>query len=81
MSQYTNDGTGSMFRNEKREREEQPEFRGSANIDGVDYWISAWVNTAGPQTSVPGKKFFSLKFNRKQQAAPQAEPFNDDIPF
>ena len=48
--------SGALFRNDRRETDKQPEYTGRAEVDGVDYWISAWVNE--------GKKgkFFSIKF-------------------
>ena len=77
--------TGSLFRNEKAESETHPSHKGAALIDGVDYWIDAWVNE-----TKDGKKYFSIKFkpkeDRSKQAAPApaqskaAEP-DDDIPF
>jgi len=78
--------SGSLFRNERRENENQPTHTGSALVDGIEYWISAWTNdTSG------GKKFFGMKFRRKDNQPstgsdakpPPADPkdFDDDIPF
>ena len=79
--------TGSLFKNDRREKETHPQAKGSALIDGVEYWVSAWTNeTKG------GEKYQSLKFNRKdEQKAPRpktlATPnddedgFDDDLPF
>lgn len=76
--------TGSLFRNDKAESDTHPSHKGTALIDGVDYWIDAWVN----ETS-EGKKYFKIKFKPKEEkpkqaAAPkpatQADP-DDDIPF
>ena len=39
------ENTGSLFINEKREKDTQPNMKGSGLIDGVEYWISAWTNT------------------------------------
>jgi len=33
---------GSMFRNEKKEKESQPDERGTINIEGRLFWISSW---------------------------------------
>jgi hypothetical protein len=41
-----------LFRNEKREKPSQPEFRGEATIDGKRFWVAAWVKEKGD------KKFF-----------------------
>jgi hypothetical protein len=58
--------SGVLSRNRKRESNKQPEFKGSATIDGVAYWISAWVREGDDG------RFFSLAFSPKEQrsAAP-----------
>ena len=44
MSQYQpKDNSGSLFRNERKERDNQPDYNGSVLIDGVEYWQSAWL--------------------------------------
>ena len=84
MSAYQHkDDTGSLFANDKREKETQPNAKGSAMIGGVEYWLSAWTNTSND-----GKKYQSIKFERKDaskaaQPAPALapEPIADEIPF
>ena len=85
MAYEMKDMTGSIFKNEKREKETQPQGKGQALIDGVEYWVSAWTNDG------TNGKYQSLKFERKdKQAAPSKPPvksqsladeFADDIPF
>lgn len=58
MSKYPN--SGSMSRNKRKEKDTHPEFTGSAEIDGVPYWISAWVKEGRDG------KFFSLSFKPKE---------------
>lgn len=64
--------SGTLSRNKKREHERQPEFKGSATIDGVAYWLSAWVKEG------QDGKFFSLSFTAKEmpksETRPQASP-------
>lgn len=78
--------SGSLFKNDKREKETHAHARGSALIDGVSYYVDAWTNT-----DKNGNKYQSLKFKRKDtQAAgnswqaPAEDPFDDDassVPF
>jgi hypothetical protein len=80
MSQYEQkDNSGALFVNDKREKETQPNAKGSAMIGGVEYWVSAWTNT-----SSKGTYYQSLKFEPKdaqQQAPAQPEAFSDAVPF
>lgn len=71
------DMQGSLFKNEKKEKDTHPNATGSCLIDGVEYWISSWTKE--------GKKgkFQSLAFKRKEQQRGPAKEDNDmeDIPF
>jgi uncharacterized protein (DUF736 family) len=82
MSEYDNTNSGALFANADRKTDKHPNARGTLNVEGVEYWISAWT-----KTSKKGDKYQSLSIQRKdaQQspaAGPKDEtPFNDDIPF
>ena len=91
MSEYqtpyeTKDYTGALFRNDKKETEQHPDYRGSATIAGKEYWVSSWINT-----SAKGAKYMSLKYSEKEavhnagmaQAKQAAAPdnFDDSVPF
>lgn len=80
--------SGSLFKNDKKEKESHPDYKGSALIDGVEFWVSAWVN----ETQKDKTKYFGLKFQKKddvqkegaekaKQAADGFDTFDDDIPF
>lgn len=93
LQQYDNELRGVLFRNDKK-AENHPDYRGNAQINGVEYPISAWV-----RTSAKGVKFMSLSFTSpqqqpqqqqggfQQQPAPQVPQvaagaqFGDDLPF
>lgn len=85
---YDNTNSGMLMRNERRQSDNHPEFTGSINVEGVDYWVSAWVNEGKPGSKIEGKKYFSLRVNRKDKAAGTKSPtshFSDDydadVPF
>jgi hypothetical protein len=56
------DNSGSIFKNDKKEQESHPDGKGSALIDGVEYWVSSW-NNVGKN----GTQYRSLSFQRKDQ--------------
>jgi hypothetical protein len=66
-----------LFRNEKREKPSQPEFRGEATIDGKRFWVAAWVKEKGD------KKFFSMAFRPADEPTPKpaAHAGGTEIPF
>ena len=88
---YDNTNSGMMARNENRKTDKHPEFSGSINVEGVDYWLSAWVNEGKAGGKMEGKKYFSIKINRKEAngtttSAPRPyvgrfDDMDDDIPF
>lgn len=88
------DNTGAFFKNDQKEQgneqhEHYSDYRGEGKIDGVDYWMDAWINT-----SKDGRKYMSVRFRPKvaksqEQAQPKLKVVgsdttpdpNDDIPF
>jgi uncharacterized protein (DUF736 family) len=81
MAYDQREGQGSLFKNEDRETEQHPHYRGSITIGGQQYWLSAWL-----KEGKNGKKFMSLSAQPKkapvQKVAPKVEEkFEDDIPW
>lgn len=83
---YDNTNRGQFWRNEKKEKDTHPDWTGSINIDGVEYWLSGWSKKPDAHPRAPS---VSLSFKRKeevhkqgmgnvantmQQAAPQSVP-------
>lgn len=65
--QQPRDNSGILFTNGRKERDNQPDFKGRCTIGGVEYWVSGWekVGQKGP--------FTSLAFEIKEDK-PQAPP-------
>ena len=85
MSDYDNNNTGALFKNDKKETDRHPDYNGSCEVNGVEMWMSAWI-----KTSKAGKKFMSFSFNPKVEKAPTPQAASgidgafgedDDIPF
>ena len=79
MTQYDRTNTGTLGRNERKQKDTHPDFTGQININGVEYWLSGWTKTAGPQAAKPGSKFLSLTVKPKDglqepRPAPQGKP-------
>lgn len=86
MAYEQRDNSGTMFVNDRKEKDTHPDRTGTAMIDGVMYYVSGWIKQGnkGP--------FLSLAFKRKEgelktemkpgggRVAKNAD-MNDEIPF
>jgi len=85
--QYDNTNRGAIFRNERKEKDSQPDYRGPLNIKGDEGEIACWVKEKN------GQKFFSCKWQSKDdkpqsggqgrdhQAPLDDDELNDSVPF
>lgn len=89
MSTYEQrDNSGSLFKNDRRDKDSQPNARGKAMIDGVMFEVSAWTKQGknGPWQSLSFKKLDADQ-PRKSTPAPTSnrlggdDDFGDDLPF
>jgi len=60
MAYVQKENIGSLFKNDRKEKETHPDYKGDINIGGVNYWLSAWVKEG------KNGKFFSLSVNMKE---------------
>ena len=75
--QFDNTNSGILSRNDRRESEKHPEFTGTINVDGKDYWLSAWVKERKDGSG----KFFSLSVRAKEAKQPARRTVDEEIPF
>lgn len=78
---YDNTNTGALFKAKERATDKHPEYTGTINVDGKEYWLAGWV-----KESKAGQKFFSLSVKSKDKPAekPAAKTIHDipdDLPF
>lgn len=74
---YDNTNSGLLAKNDKQGNDQRPDYRGSINVDGVDYWLSAWIKTGRDGTKLAGQKYMSLSVQPKDASyggAPAAAP-------
>lgn len=83
MTDYDNTNRGSIWKNDRKEKETHPDFKGSINVEGKEFWLSAWKRKEGANPKSPALSF-SVQPKEEQAPAPQQgvdDTFSDDIPF
>lgn len=53
---------GSLFKNTDKEKDTHPDYKGSCQINGTDYWMDAWI-----KKSEGGRTWMSFSFKAKEQ--------------
>lgn len=76
------DMSGALFRNDRKEAPNHADYRGSITINGIEYWLDAWIKDGakGKWMSMSAKPKKIQNAPQKQEAFEDA--FADDgIPF
>lgn len=90
MPHYDNTNTGALFKSDKQGNEKRPDYKGPANVDGIEKEMAAWITK-----DRNGNTFMRIKFedkrDRQQQSKQQPDPNapldddplggGDDVPF
>tara|TARA_B110000444_G_C18701283_1_gene529088 strand:- start:165 stop:449 length:285 start_codon:yes stop_codon:yes gene_type:complete len=65
MSNFTRkDNTASMFKNSFKEKDSQPDMKGEAMVDGVEYKMACWKK----KSEKSGDTYYSFNFQNKAYA-------------
>lgn len=94
--QFDETNRGSIWPNRKKEKDTHPDFTGQINVDGKDYWVSAWKKKPDARENAPSLTFSVKpkdgqvpKHNESTSSKPSAatrrgsmkDALDDDIPF
>ena len=71
--------SGVLRKNDKRESDKHPMYKGNIMIEGQRYWLAAWIN----KDQETGEAYMSLKAEKAEgrPAPAKTAPADDDIPF
>lgn len=84
MTEYNKDEV-ALWKNDNRQSDRHPHYKGSATVNGVEYWASAWVNKSDNERA----PLMKISLNVKEQAPTKPAPpkvdvdfdLDDDLPF
>ena len=80
---YDNTNRWTLNKNDRKEKETHPDYKGSLNVNGVEYWIDGWIKGGANGKFISG----SLKPKEARQDQRQSAPAglddddSDSIPF
>jgi hypothetical protein len=76
---YDNTNTAVIFKNNKKENEKHPDYRGTINVDGRELEISLWIKDG------KAGKFFSGKikepFKKMENTSDKIKNESSGLPF
>ena len=83
MTEYDDRNRGALWKNDRREKRTHPTHKGSINVDGKEFWLSAWAQEVEPGSNKPNVRL-SIQPKEQQQNTPEAgelPDLDDEIPF
>jgi hypothetical protein len=73
------DNSGYLFKNDRKETGNHPDYRGNIKVDGKEYWISAWIKEG------KNGKFMGLAVSPREpmpaKASNSVADMDDSVPF
>jgi hypothetical protein len=82
MTNYDDTNKGALFSERGRKsKDTDRDYSGTLNVEGKDYWLSAWIRTS----KKTGQKFMSLSVKPKEEKTTGSgavkRDMDDAIPF
>jgi hypothetical protein len=84
---YDNTNRWTLNKNDRKEKETHPDYKGALNVDGVEYWLDGWIKDGANGKFISGSLKRKDQPNRVDAYRAQQEPvisqsdLDDDVPF
>ena len=73
MAYTPKEGSGSLFKNNRKTSETHPDYTGSIMLNGKEHWLSAWVKEG------KSGKFFSVSLGKPKEPVGWKPKGEDEI--
>jgi hypothetical protein len=60
LKKFDDSNRGALFKNNRKDGDASPDYRGEINVGGVEHWINGWI-----KQSKKGEKYMSLSVRAK----------------
>lgn len=91
MADYDRTDRGALFKNDRKESERHPDYKGSINVGGAEYWLSAWIKegkkgkfmslSVEPKQAKPAQNDYAKQSQASMKSQAPAGFDESDIPF
>lgn len=68
MTDFDNTNRGVLFKNDRKDSDKHPDYKGNINVDGREFWLSAWIKDG------KSGKFMSLSIQPKEKQQQRERP-------
>lgn len=82
---YDNTNRWTLNKNDRKEKDTHPDYKGSINVNGVDYWLDGWIKESANGKFISGSLKPKDQGNGNGGQAARTPAFDadldDDVPF
>ena len=74
------DKSGVLFKNDRKESEKHPDYKGYLTVNNQEFWLSAWIKE-GKTGKYMGLAISPKEDYQPKQAPKKASIADEDVPF